>query len=206
MGAVWFTSDLHIGHELVAKERMRGRVLPRYVGAEIDAHDHILAEHWDAVVRPDDQVWVLGDISAGGKAAETNALRWLTQRPGWKHLVAGNHDSCHPMHRDAHKRQPEFLIEAFETVQAFARRRIAGQSVLLSHFPYVGDHTAVSRFDQYRLRDMGKLLLHGHTHDEAKVAPTPDWTTQIHVGVDAWDLRPVHIDELADLITGKAVS
>lgn len=194
MSTVWFTSDLHIGHELVAKDRMRGRVLPRHVGAEVDAHDRLLAERWDERVHPDDQVWILGDISAGSKTAQSNALAWLACRPGIKHLIAGNHDGCHPMHRNAHRWQPEYL-KVFASVQAFARRRIAGRSVLLSHFPYSNDHSLMPRFGQYRLRDKGELLLHGHTHCGIRVDGR-----EFHVGVDAWDLAPVNIDEIATLI------
>ncbi|SKF80163.1 metallophosphoesterase [Mycobacteroides abscessus] len=198
MTTVWFTSDLHIGHELVARERTKGWVLPRYVGAEIDAHDRILAEKWDAVVQPDDQVWVLGDISAGGTQAQKKALAWLRGRPGEKHLVPGNHDGCHPMYRDSHKWQAAYL-QVFRSVQPFARRRIGGRDTLLSHLPYLGDHTTAQRFNQYRLRDEGVWLLHGHTHsrfiNEPKVHPR-----QLHVGVDAWHMAPVLIDRLADLI------
>lgn len=85
MSNVWFCADLHVSHRMVAQ--LRGFDDP-------GAHDAALAENWDARVRPDDQVWVLGDISVGGKANEMRALEWIAQRPGVKHLVAGNHDSC----------------------------------------------------------------------------------------------------------------
>lgn len=210
MTTVFFTADLHLGHELVAKERTRGWVLPRVVGAEVTAHDRVLAHRWDATVKPDDTVWVLGDLCAGGPTATRRALEWIDARPGVKHLVAGNHDKVHPMHRDAHKWQREYLESGFESVQAFARRRIDGQQVLLSHFPYEGDHTARSRFDQYRLPCEGLPLLHGHTHSSERVTSVlPDGdlhvsTPQVHVGVDAWDLTPVSIDQVAELLTGAS--
>lgn len=210
VSTVWFTSDLHIGHALVAVDRLTrscGYDASGAPGYAVEWHDNLLAENWDSRVQPDDQVWVLGDLSAGGAAAESGALSWIRQRPGWKHLVPGNHDRCHPMYRDSHKHIGEFLLE-FESVQPFARRRIRGATVLLSHFPYQGDHTEVSRFDQYRLRDYGDLLLHGHTHSTEKTSwgakRVGDFPTQIHVGVDAWGLRPVHIDELAELIREHA--
>lgn len=214
MSNVWFTSDLHIGHALVARERM-APVIAAVVDAvalvtdaaptqlsepdTIALHDNALAAAWDGLVGPKDQVWVLGDISAGGTAAQERALIWLTQRPGEKHLVSGNHDGCHPMYRDAHKWQRKYLSwRAFVSVQAFARRRIAGRSVLMSHFPYHTDHTTVSRFTQYRLRDEGEPLLHGHTHSHRRAN---GW--EFHVGPDAWGLRPVHIDELAAMIRAR---
>lgn len=205
--SVWFTADLHLGHDRVVRERMRGRVLPRYNNAAIDAHDRELARNWDECVGATDHVWVLGDVSVGGTECVAHALNWIWNRPGTKHLIPGNHDPVHPMYRDAHKWQSAFG-QVFASVQPFARRRIAGRQVLLSHFPYIGggDHTDEERFGQYRLQDHGLPLLHGHTHSEERTSwvglagfPLAS-TLQIHVGVDAWQHMPVHIDVLAELI------
>ncbi len=191
---VWYTADLHIGHELVACRRVAGMVLPRYVGAEVDAHDRLLARNWDAVVAEEDHVWVLGDLSSGGTDATAHALNWVSSRPGVKHLVCGNHDPVHPMYRDGHRWQSAFL-QVFASVQPFARRRVIGRSVLLSHFPYVGDHSAVSRFDQYRLRDCGEWLMHGHVHSGDRMVGR-----QIHVGLDAWGLGLVSGVQVGEIL------
>jgi len=37
---------------------------------------------------------------------------WISERPGVKHLIAGNHDAVHPMHPDAHRIARDYL-EAF---------------------------------------------------------------------------------------------
>jgi Predicted phosphoesterase or phosphohydrolase len=193
----WYTSDLHIGHFLVAD--LRARVLeltfddPRQA---IAWHDQMLAANWDAIVRRDDQVWILGDLSCGGRMVQAAALAWLAQRPGEKHLVSGNHDTCWPGHRNAHKEQRLYLNSGIASVQPFARHRINGHEVLLSHFPYVGDHSETDRYDQYRLRDEGRYLLHGHTHSRDQVSND----RQIHVGVDAWDFRPVNLDQIMEFI------
>ncbi|AHH20820.1 putative bacteriophage protein [Nocardia nova SH22a] len=188
MTNVWFTSDLHIGHRMVAE--LRGFTDPA-------DHDDALAANWDRVVRPDHQVWVLGDISVGGKANEIRALEWIAARPGTKHLVAGNHDSCHPYRSQAHKWQRIYLDAAFASVQQSAVRKIAGQRVLLSHFPFQGsedgDHTAENRFEEWRLPRIGentsRWLLHGHTHSR-----DPGHGPQLHVGLDAHALAPVPLD------------
>ncbi|SIG30645.1 serine/threonine specific protein phosphatase [Mycobacteroides abscessus subsp. abscessus] len=202
MTTVWFVSDLHIGHALVAVIRAEraGIALPanpvdRQLAA-IEWHDQTLAEKWDAIVHPGDQVWDLGDNSSGTNTAQMKSLAWLYQRPGEKHLVPGNHDRCHPMYRDAHKWQRDYL-QVFQSVQPFARRRIGGRTVLMSHLPYLGDHTTAERYNQYRLRDEGAWLLHGHTHSTASYLPYVH-QRQLHVGVDAWNLAPVGIDTLAE--------
>jgi calcineurin-like phosphoesterase family protein len=180
-GGVWFTSDLHLGHNYVAK--LRGFT-------STDEHDQAILDNWDRVVRPDDQVWVLGDLTMSNPAQALQELRGL---PGRKHLIAGNHDACHPMHRSAHNRQRAYLA-TFESVQAFARRRILGREALLSHFPYSADHTTDARFMQYRLRDEGALLLHGHTH-----GPERRHGHEIHVGLDAWGMTPVALHQIERL-------
>lgn len=191
----WFTADLHIGHKLVADKR--GYPDPA-------AHDETLALHWDATVAPADAVWVLGDISGGGRGSQQRALDWLAARPGIKHLVAGNHDGVHPMNPDAHKMMPDYL-GVFASVQQSARRRLAGRELLMSHFPYLesrgGDDTH-SRFEQWRLPDLGSWLVHGHLHSGRQLAGHC-----IHVGLDAWGLAPVSINKIAVLInTAEALA
>lgn len=180
--SVWFTSDLHIGHRLVAD--LRGFTDP-------DEHDAQLADSWRSSVRAGDHVWVLGDLAA---SSPVRALEWIADMPGIKHLVSGNHDKCHPMHRDAHNWQRRYL-DAFQSVQPFARRKIVGRDVMLSHFPYLVDREE-PRYMQYRLRDEGAWLLHGHLHVAERVTSA----REIHVGVDAWGLEPVSLDVIASRI------
>lgn len=216
MTTVWFTSDPHIGHELIAAHRAERAGITTYppghpekADREIRWHDRTLAENWDAVVRPCDKVIVCGDLAVGGRDATAYALNWIADRPGEKILIPGNHDPVHPMFRDSHKWQPAYS-QVFASVQAFARRRIGNTEVLVSHFPYEGDHATEPRFDQYRLRDYGLPIIHGHTHCGEKYSTsTPIYRAdegvelrpnQFHVGVDAWDMTPVNIAELAVLL------
>jgi calcineurin-like phosphoesterase family protein len=185
MTQLWFTSDDHVGHHNIALTRGFD---------EAASHDAALAAAWDAVVRPNDQVWVLGDTSMEGKRNVERALQWFADRPGAKHLIPGNHCSCHPMHSQAHKWLRAYL-EVFETVQQSAVRKIHGHRVLLSHFPYSADHTAEVRYPQWRFRDEGAWLIHGHTHSPNKVSGR-----EIHVGVDAHDLTPVSLNWIEDVI------
>jgi calcineurin-like phosphoesterase family protein len=180
--SVWFTADPHFGHRFVAG--LRGF-------DDVEEHDAMLVERWSKVVGKHDQVWVLGDIAV---SSPNGALEIIEGLPGDKHLIAGNHDSCHPMHRDSHRWQRKYLT-AFDSVQPFARRRIDGTAVLLSHFPYSKDRFEV-RYTQWRLRDEGEWLLHGHTHQADQRLEG----REIHVGVDAWDFTPVPIHVITEMI------
>ena len=181
---VWFTADLHLGHRMVAE--LRGF-------ANVADHDEAVLSNWADAVRSDDQVWVLGDLALPNPQY---ALDEIAALPGHKHLIAGNHDKCHPMHRDSHNQQWRYL-QTFKSVQAFARRRFNGTNVLLSHFPYSRDHTDKPRHSQWRLRDEGEWLIHGHTHDNGPAIVG----REIHVGLDAWDLTPVPLHEITRAVS-----
>lgn len=184
---VFFTSDPHWGHRKVAE--LRGF-------SSTEEHDEALIDSFRSVVRKGDQVWWLGDLAMNSPSA---ALAHTTKIPGEHHLIFGNHDKGHPMHRGAWKWHDDYLI-VFRSVGPYARRRIAGEEVLLSHFPYATTDGQADRGEvretQYRLPDEGRWLLHGHTHMEGQRRHG----RQIHVGLDAWGLRPVDLDTIAALM------
>lgn len=173
MGAVWYTSDLHFGHRRVSDIRGFGSTLD---------HDAAICGAWINQVGPDDTVYVLGDIAVSGF---TRALDLIDGLPGRKHLIAGNHDPVHPMHRAGYVGHFASFTETFDTVQPFQRRRLAGVEFALSHFPYEswgdGEHRTGNRYPQWRLPDLGMPLLHGHTHGTER-----DHGHMLHVGWDAW--------------------
>ncbi|WP_080791534.1 metallophosphoesterase [Corynebacterium pacaense] len=182
MAAVFLTSDLHLGHEFLAELRGFDSVAD---------HDEAIMTHLTESLEVGDRLWILGDLSRGRPEDEEHALGLLgAALPGVeKHLVPGNHDSCHPLFRRAYHRQRMFL-EVFDSVSVFQRVTWGGEDVYLSHFPRPGqDHPGMpSRFDELRLRV--PLLVHGHLHSDFPVTGRG----QVDVGVDAWDLRPVPVE------------
>lgn len=177
----WFTSDLHLGHPRVAE--LRGF-------DSVAEHDAAIVEGWSGV-KSDDVVWVLGDIAVHKPAV---ALQVMARLPGRKRLVSGNHDPIHPMHHDAHKWSRRFL-DVFEGYGPFARTRIRGVGMMLSHFPYTRDRGEEARYTQYRLPDLGEPLLHGHAHDRTRLIGR-----ELHVGLDAWNLGLVAEWQVLDLL------
>jgi calcineurin-like phosphoesterase family protein len=211
--SIYFTSDLHIGHAKIAAIRFGHDEIPDWWSDyETNRHDQILAQKWDETVGKDEVVYVLGDISSGSSSGQLKALEWLRKRPGRKRLIKGNHDSVHDMYRDAHAWEDKYR-KVFESLNLHGRRRITLRpiseggdgghvDVLLSHFPYTGDHKPADRHTQWRLRDEGLIILHGHTHSSEKLsyAVTGNATPQIHIGVDAWHGKPVPLDEIQRLV------
>jgi calcineurin-like phosphoesterase family protein len=180
MGNVFFTSDLHLNHTFVAGTR-------DFDSSE--AHDEALIERFNKIITKRDQLWVLGDVFMG---SVTEGLKQVDRLNGIKHLVLGNHDAAHPLHKKSHTKQRRFL-EVFESVHVHEQHVIHGQKVLLSHFPFQGDHAdREDRHTQWRLPDEGLPLLHGHVHDR--------WEKngrQFNVGVDH-NPTPVSIDAVAE--------
>lgn len=199
MSRILYTSDPHITHAKLAQ--LRGFLTTDGEG-DPAAHDAWYAGMWREHVTKRDTVLVLGDFTPGGTRARRSALALFSTLPGRKVLIVGNHDEGHPAHRDSIKPgvQAEYL-EVFDAVLPFALRRLTvngeRRHVALSHFPYFGDHTREDRFDEWRLKDTGKWLLHGHTHNPSQRVHDG---RQIHVGIDAWG-RPVAETEIAELIS-----
>ena len=202
--SVFYTSDLHIGHAKVAGIRGYSKVTDydNYVEEpDTEAHDRDLSRVWDSMVKPDDIVYVLGDT--GMSNFDKVVLPWFAERPGTKHLIAGNHDPVHPARSDALKLQPKWL-KVFATISPYATRKAAGHKFLLSHFPYEswGDGperggAEASRWNEWRLPESDVPLLHGHTH-----GTECDHDQMLHVGWDAWG-RPVHESEVLMWLDGR---
>lgn len=203
---VWYTSDTHIGHRLVARER--GFIHEDYAPEwdqrtesylpvpDTGAHDRALALTWDTTVHPDDTVFILGDISISGS---DYALEWHYNRPGKKVLIIGNHDPVWGFHRDSYKVYDKWNT-VFDAMLPFLRRKLGGHYFLMSHFPYAGTgaegHGVEDRALQYRLPDMGMPLLHGHTHGKERYHVSDQGSHELHVGLDAWDMQLVSQDTI----------
>ncbi|WP_411734634.1 metallophosphoesterase [Paeniglutamicibacter sp.] len=192
MGNTWFTADTHFGHGRIIETCSR----PFADSAEMDAE---IIRRWNLAVASADTVWVLGDWALGDKV---RGLEIVSELHGTKHLVAGNHDACWPGRIGAEKHLKGFLDAGFASVGAFARvklpatiKNVPGRKVLLSHFPYLGGSRGGDRYSQFRLRDEGQWLLHGHVHGAFLATGRG-----LNVGVDVHDFAPVSALVLARMI------
>lgn len=190
--ATWFTSDLHLGHRNILEYCNRP-------WSDVAEMNRGLIDGWNALVAPDDTVFVLGDF-AMGTIAETLPL--ASELVGRKVLVAGNHDRCwHGHGRRAQGWTERYLDAGFdEIVQGATTLDVGRHTVTLCHFPYEGDSGEVDRFVEYRPTDDGGWILHGHVHDTWAVNGR-----MINVGVDVRGYQPVALDAIADLIDCRPV-
>jgi predicted phosphohydrolase len=113
----FFTADLHLGHANIIRYCRRPF-------SSADDMDEALLAAWEAVVRSDDEVWVLGDLVLG-RISETLPLASLL--PGRKFLVPGNHDRCWSGHKKgAGKWREEYEAAGFKVVDAPVEVGLAG--------------------------------------------------------------------------------
>jgi calcineurin-like phosphoesterase family protein len=176
-----FYSDPHMGHLNIIDYAER----PFYF---IDQMDEALVSNYNEMVGPDDAVLWLGDAFF---YPFEKAKKLLAAMNGTKILILGNHD----------RSRSSMSKLGFSLVLKEAVMHIGGRTVRLSHYPYAGSAgRGKGKDDRYinrrPVRKKGEVLIHGHTHTNRKV-----YENQIHVGVDAWDYRPVSYKEVESLIT-----
>lgn len=196
--SVFFTSDMHIGHERIIE-------LCNRPFKSVEEMDETIVERWNETVGPEDVVWVLGDVAM---SPIRDTLKTCSRLNGPKLLIPGNHDRCFSEYRKGGVRisDVEMYQEAGFTVELEFLTVIATTyeaPILpdhlrwwnLCHFPYAGDSQGEDRYAHRRPVDDGLVLLHGHTHSDVRIRGR-----QIHVGMDAWNFQPVPIEDIVQLL------
>lgn len=190
MSNIYFTSDNHFCHENVI------RFCNRPFESVEDMNNGMI-RRWNSTVGKDDTVIVVGDFCFGNSAERYNILQHLN---GTKILVQGNHDKGKQCPKGFDLMVRELTID------------IAGYPVTVKHYPlrwpwYRRIPTKIYRklrripnpryLDRMPV-DRGQYHIHGHTHSKDKYNGN-----QIHVGVDAWDYRPVAINKIVAYIQSR---
>jgi calcineurin-like phosphoesterase family protein len=111
--ATLFTADTHFGHANIIK--LSGR--PFADQGEMDA---VLIENWNRVVKPNDEVWHLGDFAWKCPA------RFVAKLRGRIHLIKGNHD----------KLTNQKARQSFDSVHDVRMVKVGGQQIWLSHYAH----------------------------------------------------------------------
>lgn len=178
--AIWLTSDLHLGHD---RQFLWG---PRGFQTSLE-HDETVVRNWNAVVEPEDDVYVLGDIMLGDNA---HGAEYFSKLNGRIHLVRGNHDT------DVRWNQvyPELsnVVEICGWAHMLNYRKY---HFYLSHFP-----TMTGNLEKESLHQM-TLNLSGHTHSKDKFYE--DRPYMYNVSLDANDNIPVLLDDIIERMKAK---
>lgn len=143
----FFISDLHFGHEncLMFDDRPF---------TDIDEHDTELIRRWNDAVGPEDDVYILGDVSWKNTTATINIMNILN---GNKHLIPGNHDHKYLKSLEFRK----CFVEICDYKELYLDK---DKSIVLCHFPIFS----------YRNLFRGWIHLYGHVHKSF------DWNMMEH--------------------------
>jgi calcineurin-like phosphoesterase family protein len=176
---IFISSDPHFSHDAMWKtfQTAAGPKLRSFSSSE-EMNDYIVERH-NAVVKPSDHWYCLGDVAM---TRPRKVAKWLKALHGHRRLVMGNHDIYHAK---------EYL-EFFERISAM--RVLDG--ILLSHMPL---HP--QSMDRYRAN------AHGHIHEGPNLTPAVGVSLRtgnvhvmpyINVTVEHLDdYTPVSLDELS---------
>lgn len=181
---VWFTSDLHLGHDKEFIWHARG------FNSVAEMNEAIIA-NLQAMVGDEDRLFILGDLMLGGAAADPGY--WLQQLPGKVEIILGNHDTN--KREEAYR---QFFPDAVFDARRLRYKARDGKTYhfYLSHYP-----TLTSNYDDATKPLSARLIgLYGHTHqttswyivnDSGDVHPF-----MYHIGIDAHNNRPVEIEDI----------
>ncbi len=183
---LYFTADLHLGHANAIEFKDRP-----FSGVE--EMNRVLIENINETVRPEDELWILGDFSYRINREQVRALRrQIACRH--VHLVYGNHDRDYA------------ADHIFQSVQHYKELKTAYGRLVLFHYPIL----------EWSAAHYGSIHLHGHIHStgayneenrrkkfadrfpEGHAPRQPELGLRIYdVGVDANRYRPVSLEEIA---------
>lgn len=166
MQDIYFISDMHFGHSNIIKYENR----PFKNIKEMDAN---IIKNWNSVVKKDDKVFVLGDVSFYNKEKTAEIIYSLN---GYKVLVLGNHDNERSLHW--------WKSVGFDEVIKYSI--IYNDFYILSHEP------------MYLNENMPYMNIHGHIHNlkyESKQF--------FNVSVECIDYTPISFEKIKDVVVSK---
>ncbi len=117
----------------------------------VEEMNEYMLQKWNAKVRKNDDVVILGDLS-WGKAEETNEL--LERLHGRLYLIQGNHDRF--------LKNKDYNASRFRWIKPYEELQDNKRKVVLCHYPIMCYN------GQYRVDENGNpkaYMLYGHVHD-----------------------------------------
>lgn len=169
MSDIWFISDTHWQHEamLTFTGDDGSPVRPGFSNAK--ELDDKMMENWNAVIKPNDKVWHLGDVFFGN--FETYRDNIHKKLNGHKRLLIGNHDN-----------DPR-LFNLFEKVQLIRN---------WSEHDFVASHIPMNKFSCYSHRK-NKILVNVHGHVHSNDVPEEGY---VNLSVERIGFAPIHLDDV----------
>lgn len=175
--SIFMVSDTHFGHNKNFIFEPRGFTT-------IEEHDETIIQNWNSVVKPEDEVFHLGDVFLVDNG---HGMECLNRLNGHIHIIRGNHDS--ETRLELFKTSPNVVEVCDGKFFHFKKFHF-----FLSHFPCL-----TSNLDIDKPLFARTLNLCGHSHTQDSFA---DWDkgTIFHVELDTNNCFPWNVEEIIELM------
>lgn len=175
---IYFTSDTHFCHNKPFLYEPRGF-------KSIEEHDETIVRNWNSIVKPEDEVYHLGDVML---IDSEKGIKYLKNLNGKIHLILGNH--CTNTKIELYKQCPNIV-----SIDYAKEIKIGKNYFWLCHYP-----TITANYDDNKPWAKHLINIYGHTHQTEKFYRIKE-TSEINpymycVCLDAHNNRPVSIDEI----------
>lgn len=174
---IYLSSDLHFGHDREFVWGVRGF-------KSIQEMNDTYIARWNEKVKPEDDVYVLGDLMLG----DTSNIEYLKRLNGKLHIVFGNHDTN--TRQQLYAELPNVVETAWAIKLDYKKYHF-----FMTHFPCM-----TGNLEKESLKQM-TLNLYGHTHQKTNFFE--DRPYMYHVGVDSHDGYPVLLDDIIEEMYAK---
>ena len=178
---IFFTADLHLGHENVIRHCNRP-----FANASIMDED--LIGNWNSRVHRNDTVYILGDLIFRSHHAPEDYLNRLNGR---KHFILGNHDYSWLKRNSAGNIISTPATAFFESSSLMKVINAHNKVITLCHYPMM----------TWQGASHGGLMIFGHIHNNTNAAYWPlirASPQMLNAGVDVNDFQPVTLEELIE--------
>lgn len=170
----FFISDTHFSHENIIKYENR----PFKDTTEMN---ETMIQNWNNVVKPNDEIYILGDFIFDNKE---NALDIINRLNGRKYMIKGNHDSI---------LKYKEITDKFEWVKDYAVLKYNKTKFILFHWP----------IQVWDCQHHGAIHLYGHIHSNiGDHRMEHDIPNSYNVRVDVNNFTPISIEKIIKLLEG----
>ncbi len=173
----WFISDTHWGHKNIIEYSQRPY-------ASVEEMNEKLIQNWNAVVKPNDEVYHLGDVAFMKFTKFNEEVR--PRLEGNIHIIRGNHDQM--ITKNTHV----LLGTNIVSIQDYLELKVDQHMFVLFHF---GQRV-------WNKSHHGSIHLFGHSH-----GTLPPHGKSVDVGVDCKEItseyRPISMGEVLEYMKNR---
>ena len=176
---IWFSADHHFCHDNIIKYCNRPF-------SSVDEMNETMIDSWNALIRPGDAVYHLGDFMFVRKPAGAGKVEAMLRRlNGNKFLIYGNHDGKAVKDAKGWTWQGER-----KSIRVLVPGSDNKQHIVLDHY------AMRTWYKQHH----GSWQLYGHSHGSLEDLQD---SKQLDIGVDCWDFKPVSLEQVKEAMDAK---